>query len=188
MMPRLTLAVVLVAAALAAAPIQAQVLVETGILTPQKPKDLGDIWDKGMKNPGDKKPAPKTTAVAPSAKSAKPKTLPETFSGETEDPMSILGIDADVLTRFSAALAVETKQRAETPALTRIKYEELAAPAGNFTQRQYWVLKERVRPFCEAIAATQPPPDNLTLSYMPSEGAAIRPRCPELLSALLLNR
>jgi hypothetical protein len=187
-MPRLTIAVVLAAAALTAAPLQAQFLVETGILTPKKPKDLGDIWDKGMKDPGAKKTAPKTTGVTPSAKPAKPKTLPETFSGETEDPMSIVGIDADVLARFSAALAVETKRRAETPALTRIKYEELAAPAGNFTQRQYWVLKERVRPFCEAIAAKQPPPDNLTLSYMPSEGAAIRPRCAELLPVLLLNR
>jgi hypothetical protein len=181
-------AFILVAIALAASPLEAQVLVETGILTPKKPKDLGSIWDKGMEG-GAKKPAPKTTtAPAAAAKPSKPKALPETFSGETEDPMSILGIDADVLARFSATLAVESKRRAETPSLTRFKYEELAAPTGNFTQRQYWVLKERIRPFCEATAANQAPPDNLTLSYMPSEAAAIRPRCGELLSAIKINQ
>lgn len=180
---------ILAAGALLASPIRAQVLVETGILSTKKPKDpIGSIWDKAMGESGGKKAAPKTTTVPRAATPAKPKTLPETFSGETEDPMSILGIDAGVLTRFSAALAVETKRRSESPPLKRLQYEAIAAPMGGFTPRQYWVLKERVRPFCDAVAAKQPPPDNLTLSYMPSESAAIRPRCAELLPSLQLNR
>jgi hypothetical protein len=189
-MATLRIAVVLAAAALAAFPIQAQVLVETGILSsPKKPTDpINSKWDKAMGESG-KKAAPKKTTVPPApAASTKPKVLPETFSGETEDPMSILGIDADVLTRFSTALAAESKRRSESPPLKRLQYEELVAPVGGFTPRQYWVLKERVRPFCEAIAANLPPSDNLTLSYMPSEAAAIRPRCAELLPALQLNR
>jgi len=189
-MKTLRAALVVMAAALIASPIRAQVLVETGILSPKKPKDLGNIWDRAMGDSAAKKPAPKTKIVTPAAAptTAKPKKLPDTFSGETEDAMSILGIDADVLTRFSAALSAETKLRAQTPALTRLKYEATVAPTGEFTPRQYWVLKERVRPFCEAIAANQPPPDNLTLSYMPTEALAIRPRCAELLPVLQANR
>jgi hypothetical protein len=184
------MAVFLAIAALAASPINAQVLVETGILTPKKPKDpINSIWDKAMGDSEKTKAAPKTTTARPAtAVSTKPKVLPETFSGETEDPMSILGIDADVMTRFSTALAAESKRRAEAPPLKRLQYEAIAAPLGGFTPRQYWVLKERVRPFCEAIAANQPPSDNLTLSYMPSESAAIKPRCADLLPSLQLNR
>jgi len=182
-------AIVFFVAALAAFPVKAQVLVETGILSSKKPKDLGAIWDRAMGDSATKKPTAKTTAVTTAATvPAKPKTLPETFSGETEDPMSILGIDTDVMTRFSTALSAETKLRAETPGLTRAKYEETVAPPVDFTPRQYWVLKERVRPFCEAIAAKQPPPDNLTLSYMPSEAMAIRPRCAELLPVLATSK
>jgi hypothetical protein len=78
--------------------------------------------------------------------------------------MSILHINADVLTRFSTALAAETGRRSEGAQLTRLKYDEHGATAGGFTPRQYFVLKARVRPFCEAIAAGQPPSNNLTLS------------------------
>lgn len=67
--------------------------------------------------------------------------------------------------------------------MTRLKYDEVGAAAGAFMPRQYFVLKARVRPFCEAVAAGQPS-NNLTLSYMPTEAVVIRPRCPELLPAL----
>ncbi len=183
-------ALVLATAALISTPARAQVLVETGILGSPKPRrDLGDIWDKAVnKEPSGAKPTTKPGASRPASTPAKPKVLPDSFSGETEDPMSILGIDVDVLTRFSSALAAEAAKRGEPPPLTRFKYDELGAAAGGFTPRQYFVLKARVRPFCEAVAARQPPPDNLTLSYMPSEAAAIRPRCSALLPALQLVR
>ena len=180
-------AIVLVAGVLVATPARAQVLVETGILSSPKPKDLGAIFDKALKEPTAAKPKAKPGASRPASAPAKPQVLPETFSGETEDPMSILDINADVLTRFSAALAAETARRGEAPPLTRLKYDEVGAAAGGFTPRQYFVLKARVRPFCEAVAAGQPPSDNLTLSYMPTEAAAIRPRCSALLPALKLN-
>jgi hypothetical protein len=182
------IATVLVASAFVSTSTNAQVLVETGILTP-KTKDLGAIWDRAMKDPTAAKPKPSTTtkpgASRPAAP-AKPRVLPETFSGETEDPMSILDINVDVLTRFPTALAAETARRASATTLTRLQYDEAGATAGGFTPRQYFVLKARVRPFCEAAAAGQAPSDNLILSYMPSEGAAIRPRCSVLLPALQL--
>ena len=183
-MTALKILVILATAAVASSPIEGQVLVETGILSSKKPKELGAIWDRAMGDSATKKPAAKTTTVKTVATPAKPAALPETFSGETEDAMSILGIDADVVTRFSTALAAEIKLRTETPALKRSKYEDVVAPTVAFTPRQYWVLKERVRPFCEAIAAKQPPPDNLTLSYMPTEAMAIKPRCVDLLPLL----
>ena len=184
--------IVLVAAALVPSSARAQVLVETGILTP-KTKDLGAIWDRAMKDPTAAKPA-ETPAAKTNTKTgalravpAKLRMLPETFSGETEDAMSILDINADVLSRFSVALIAEAARRSEGDPLTRAQYEEVAAiVGGGFTGRQYFVLKARVRPFCEAVAARQLPSDNLTLSYWPSEGAAIRPRCSALLPALRL--
>jgi hypothetical protein len=178
-------AIVLVATALVPTPARAQVLVETGILSP-KTKDLGSKWDKGLKAPPDAKPKPKPKAGAarPVSAPAKPRVLPETFSGETEDPMSILDINADALTRFSAALAAEAARRGEGAQLTRVQYDEVGAAVGGFTPRQYFVLKARVRPFCEALASGQAPSDNLILSYMPSEAAAMRPRCSVLLPAL----
>jgi hypothetical protein len=184
------LPIVLVVAALMSTPARAQVIVETAILSSpkSKPKDLGAIWDKALKEPTGAKAKAKPAAAPPASAPAKPRVLPETFSGETEDPMSILDVNADVLTRFSVALAAETARRGEGAPLTRLKYDEVGAAAGGFTPRQYFVLKARVGPFCEAVAAGQPPSDNLTLSYMPTEAAAIRPRCSALLPALKLNR
>ena len=167
-------AIALLAAALVSLPARAQVIVETGVLSSPKIKDLGAIFDKASGEPT-AKPKTKPGAPRPASTPAKPRVLPDSFSGETEDPMSILHINADVLTRFSSALAAP---------LTRSKYDEIGAAAGGFTPRQYFVLKARVRPFCEAIAAGQPPSNNLTLSYMPTEAAVIRPRCPALLPAL----
>src|SRR6266851_2545483 len=100
-MAKILLAIVFVASTLAV-PASAQVLIETGALSsPKKPKDLGDIWDRAMKEPGAKpaaKPATKKTASArPAAVPAKPRVLPETFSGNTEDAMSILDINPDAL-------------------------------------------------------------------------------------------
>lgn len=180
-------AIVFAASAVAASPARAQVIVETGILSSPKARDLGAIFDKASKEPTPPKPKTKAGRPTPPA-SAKPRVLPDSFSGETEDPMSILDVNADVLARFSAALAAESARRGQSTPLTRLKYEEVGAAAGGFTPRQYFVLKARVRPFCEAIADGQPPSNTLTLSYMPTEAMVIRPRCPELLPALKLNR
>jgi hypothetical protein len=189
-MPKFLVVIVLVASTLAA-PASAQVLIETGVLSsPKKPKDLGDIWDRAMKEPGAKpaaKPAAKTAAPRTPAAPAKPRVLPETFSGNTEDAMSILDINPDALTHFSAAIAAEVARRSAGTSLTALQYDSVGAAAGGFTPRQYFVLKARVRPFCEAIAAGQAPSDNLVLSYMPSEAAAIRPRCAALLPNLKLT-
>ena len=167
----------------------AQVIIEEGILVPKiNAKDpLSAKWDKAMKDPTaakrPAKPPTKTAAGGP----AKPRVLPETFSGNTEDPMSMLDINPDALTHFSAAIAAEVARRTAGTPLTPLQYDELAAVAGGFTPRQYFVLKARVRPFCEAIAAGQPPSDNLVLSYMLSEAAAMRPRCATLLPNLKLT-
>lgn len=184
--PRILTAIVFVAATLVATPARTQVIVETGILSSPKARDLGAIFDKAAKEPTAAKPKTKPRA-SPASAPAKPRVLPDSFSGETEDPMSILDINADVLTRLSAALAAETARRGQGALLTRLKYDEVGAASGGFTPRQYFVLKARVRPFCEAVAAGQAPSNTLTLSYMPTEMMAIRPRCCELLPALKLN-
>ena len=174
----------------------AQVIVEEGILVPKsKPKDpLSNMWDRAMKDPTAKKPAAtpaktnaKTGVSHAAATPAKPRVLPETFSGNTEDPMSILDINPDALTHFSAAIGAEIARRSAGTPLTQLQYDEVGATAGGFTPRQYFVLKARVRPFCEAIGAGQAPSDNLVLAYMPSEAAAIRPRCAALLPNLKLT-
>lgn len=168
-------------------------LVETGrILTPKK-KDLGAIIEKeigkGPKGPSGAQPHVKRAPHSrPAGATSQPKALPDTFVSDTEDPASILDINVDVLTRFSAALAVETAKRedAKRP-LTRARYESIGAEAGGFTPRQYFVLKARLRPFCEAVAAGRAPPDDLAFSYMPTEAMAIKPRCTGLLPALQHN-
>jgi hypothetical protein len=180
-------AIVFAASVLVATPARTQVIVETGILSSPKVKDLGAIFDKASREPKPAKPKAKPTATRAAAP-ATPRILPDSFSGETEDPISILDINADVMTRFTAALAAETAKRGQGTPLTRLKYDEVGAAAGGFTTRQYFVLKARVRPFCEAIAAGQPPSNTLTLSYMPTEAVAIKPRCSELLPALKVNR
>jgi hypothetical protein len=180
-------ATVFAACALVATPAKTQVIVETGILSSPKVRDLGAIFDKASKEPKPAKPKTKAGPARP-ATPAKPKVLPDSFSGETEDPMSVLDINPDVLTRFATALAAESARRRQGTPLTRLKYEEVGAAAGGFTPRQYFVLKARIRPFCEALAAGQPPSNTLTLSYMPTEAVVIRPHCTELLPALQLNR
>ncbi len=189
MNPRILTAFVFAAAVFIATPARSQVIVETGILSSPKARDLGAIFDKASKEPTPAKP--KTKAGRPTAPAPAPaqlRALPDSFSGETEDPMAILDINADVLARFSAALAGETVRRCQGITLTRLSYDEAGAAAGGFTPRQYFVLKARVRPFCEAVAAGQPPSNTLTLSYMPTEAMVIRPQCPELLPALKPNR
>jgi len=194
-MRKIVVAVVFVASTLATTA-SAQVIVEEGILAPKtKAVDpLSARWDKAMKDPATAKPAGtpagtkvKTGVSQAATTPAKPRVLPETFSGNTEDPMSILDINPDVITRFFSALSAESERRSQVASLTRMQYDELGAKAGQFTPRQYFVLKARVRPFCEAIAAGQAPSDNLTLSYMPSEATTIRPRCATLLPLLKLT-
>lgn len=168
-------------------------LVETArILTPKK-KEVGAPIEKaleGPKGPGNAQPQ---MDPAPHSKRARatsrPRALPDTFSGETEDPASILEINVDVLTRFSAALAVETAKREATKSsLTRASYDSIGAVAGGFTSRQYFVLKARLMPFCDAVAAGRAPPDDLAFSYLGTEAMAIKPRCSALLPALQQNR
>ena len=166
-------------------------LVETGIIL-KKSKDLGAIIEKGTKDPKvpsgaqpQTEPAPRSN---PAGATSQPRSLSDSFSSETEDIASVLEITPDVLARFSAALAVETTKRddAKNP-LTRAKYDSIGASAGGFTPRQYFVLKARLRPFCEAVAAGQAPPDNLTLSYLATEAMAIKPHCSALLPELQRN-
>jgi len=195
-MRKMLIALLFVSATLATTA-SAQVIVEEGILAPKtKATDpLTAKWDKAMKDPAAAKPAAtpagktkmKTSVSHATTTPAKPRVLPETFSGNTEDPMSILDINPDALTHFSAAIAAEVARRSAGTALTPLQYDAVGAGAGGFTPRQYFVLKARVRPFCEAIAAGQAPSDNLVLSYMPSEAAAIRPRCATLLPNLKLT-
>src|SRR5437667_2654633 len=98
-MAKITLREILIAilfvSATLATTASAQVIVEEGILVPKaKVKDpLSAIWDKAMKDPTAKPaatPAAKTKAKTgvshAAATPAKPRVLPETFSGNTEDP------------------------------------------------------------------------------------------------------
>jgi hypothetical protein len=172
--------------------VKAQVLIETAkILTP-KTKDLGEIIDKAMKGPKDAGAAqPRVETPAPQRQpsaSAQPASAVDPFSSDTEDPASILEISVDVLTRFSTSLAAEAARRgdAQNP-LAREKYNAVGAEAGGFTPRQYFVLKARATPFCEAIAARQAPPDDLRFSYLPTEAMALKPRCAALLPGLRLT-
>ncbi|HEY8166779.1 MAG TPA: hypothetical protein VIF83_14595 [Gemmatimonadaceae bacterium] len=184
---QLRIGTVLMFAMFIAAPARAQILIETAkILTP-KTKDLGEIIDKATKGPkAAAQPRVETPASGrPSATASRPTALPDTFSSDTEPPESILDINAEVLTRFSAALAAEGTKRDEGgTALTRGKYDAIGAEAGGFTSRQYFVLKARVRPFCDAVVAGQAPPNDLRFSYMPTESMAIKPRCAALAPAL----
>jgi hypothetical protein len=171
---------------------RAQVLIETGRILSPKTKDLGEIIDKAAKGPKEAGAAqPRVETPSPrsrSSASAQPHSVLDPFSSDTEDPASILEINVDVLTRFSAALAAESARRgdAQNP-LTREKYNAVGAEAGGFTPRQYFVLKARATPFCEAIAARQAPPDDLRFSYLPTEAMALKPRCAALLPGLRLT-
>lgn len=184
--------VVLLLLALLSSRSDAQLVETARILTPKK-KDLGAIIEKelgkGPKGPSGTQPQVEPAPHSkPAGATSQPRALPDTFSGETEDPVSILDINVDVLTRFSAALAVETAKRedAKSP-LTRARYDSIGAVAGGFTPRQYFVLKARLRPFCDAVAAGRAPRDDLAFSYMPTEAMAIKPRCSGLLPALQHN-
>ena len=166
-------------------------LVETGIIL-KKSKDLGAILEKGAKDPKGPSGTQPQVEPAPYSKRAgetsKARPLPDSFSSETEDFASVLEITPDVLTRFSAALVAETAKREDAMnPLTRAKYDSIGAAVGGFTSRQYFVLKARLRPFCEAVAAGQAPPDDLTLSYLATEAMAIKPRCSGLLPGLQQN-
>lgn len=178
--------IVLSLAMVVSSPARGQVLVETGVIS-KKAKDLGEMIGKAAKQPAN--PQPRVVSPSPgsraSARTAKPSVLPDTFSPDLEDPASVLGIDADVMTRFSSALAAEVAKRGERQnQLTRASYDAIGAKAGAFTPRQYLVLKARVLPFCEAVTAGQPYPNDLRFSYMPTEAAAISPHCIALLPEL----
>ncbi len=187
---RANVGVVLLLVALLSSRSDAQ-LVETGIIL-KKTKDLGAMIENAGKGPKGPNGAQPQVEPAPPSKPAgatsQPRALPDTFSGDTEDPASSLDINVDVLTRFSAAIAAETAKREDAKgSLTRAKYDSVGAKAGGFTPRQYFVLKTRLRPFCEAVAAGRAPPDDLAFSYMPTEAMAIKPRCSGLLPPLQYN-
>lgn len=70
--------------------------------------------------------------------------------------------------------------------------QQAALAAGEFTGRQYDVIKERVVPFCRAAAQAQGEGDvrlpgsghNIFYVYTPAEAAALRGRCAALMQAL----
>jgi hypothetical protein len=183
-------ALVLAFTTIGVSPARAQVLVETGVIS-KKTKDLGDMIDKAWKEPKpDGGAQPKVTTAPKAGKktvatSSRPKVLPDVFDPDTEDPTNVLDISADVMTRFLTALRAEVASRGDQKtAVSVAKSQTSGAEVGGFTPRQYLVLKARVRPFCDAIGAGQPPPNTLQLSYMPTEVTAIKSRCPDILPLL----
>jgi hypothetical protein len=72
----------------------------------------------------------------------------------------------------------------EIAALTAVEYEAAGAEAGGFTQPQYSMIKERVVPFCTAVAKGTDQATDKRLVYTDSEKAAMKPYCPAMLAAL----
>jgi hypothetical protein len=72
----------------------------------------------------------------------------------------------------------------EIAALTAVEYEAAGAEAGGFTQPQYSMIKERVVPFCTAVAKGTDQAADKRLVYSDSEKAAMKPYCPAMLAAL----
>jgi hypothetical protein len=163
-----------------ASPAGAQIA-DLGRIIAKKDKDAADAVDKAGKSTGAKKTAAKRRPAAV----AKPIPVTAEFSPDTEDPMSVLDITPLALTHFAAGVGEETRQRNESGnRLTAAKYDELAAGAAQMTPRQYEVLKQRVVPFCQAVAKGADRPADTRLPYMPLEAEAIRPRCKSLLAPL----
>jgi hypothetical protein len=165
---------------------KAQVLIETGRILSPKTKDLGEILDKAAKGP--KTISGVESASEPSASKGRASSVPRKpvdplapFSTDGEDPASVLDINADVLTRFSTSLSAEAAKREQGAKVTPKQSNAAGAEAGAFTARQYFVLKARVSPYCEAAAAGRKALEELTLPYLPTETMAIKPRCAELL-------
>ncbi|MEO8193446.1 MAG: hypothetical protein ABI681_06315 [Gemmatimonadales bacterium] len=165
---------------LASSPASAQIA-DLGRIIAKKDKDAAAAVEK----------AGQSSTSKPAAKPrAKPRPKPaalttQEFSPDNEDPMSILDINSEVLQRFTAALAAESAKHDEAGKLTAARYNEAGADAGEFTPRQYFVLKARVGPLCDAFAKGAERPDDSRLAYMPSEADAIKPRCAVLMPALI---
>jgi len=83
--PRILSAVVIASAVFAVTPAWSQVIVETRIRSSPKGRDLSAIFHKPSDPTASK---PKTTAVRLTAAApARPRVLPDSFSGETEDTL-----------------------------------------------------------------------------------------------------
>jgi hypothetical protein len=71
----------------------------------------------------------------------------------------------------------------ESPGSSHQKFEMAGATAGQFTERQYAVLKERILPFCgDTAVATATAAEHVKVqvySYKPDEAAVLRVRCGE---------
>ena len=70
------------------------------------------------------------------------------------------------------------------PELSAVEYETAGAEAGGFTQAQYSMVKERVVPFCTAVAKGSDQAADKRLVYTDSEKAAMKPYCSAMLVAL----
>jgi coproporphyrinogen III oxidase-like Fe-S oxidoreductase len=68
--------------------------------------------------------------------------------------------------------------------MTDVQYEGIGAAAGGFTQPQYSMLKERIAPYCQAIAKGGSAPADARLVYTDDEIQAMKPRCSALLVAI----
>jgi len=154
---------------------------DLGKIIAKKDKDAAEAVEKAGKSPR-KSPGKTKPRAKPAGKS---EVSRDAATGVIDDPIVVLDITPDVLSRFATALEVEAQKR-EQPAkgTTPEKIETAGAEAGAFTRPQYAMLKERVTPFCEAVGKGLDRPDDYRLAYMPTEMAAIKPRCPALMSAL----
>jgi hypothetical protein len=72
----------------------------------------------------------------------------------------------------------------EVEAMTDVQYEGIGAEAAGFTQPQYGMLKERITPYCQAIAKGGSAPADARLVYTDEEMQAIKPKCSVLLVAI----
>ena len=72
----------------------------------------------------------------------------------------------------------------EVETMTDVQYEGIGAEAAGFTQPQYGMLKERIAPYCQAIAKGASAPADARLAYTDDEMQAIKPKCAALLVAI----
>lgn len=151
-------------------------IADLGKIIAKKDRDAGAAVENAGKSSGTRKRAARPKAAA---RAKAPQT--GEYSPDTEDPASVLDITPEVMTRFAAGVAAETAKRKESGArLTAARYDQAGATAGQFTARQYFVLKQRVTPFCQAVSKGAERPADTRLAYMPSEAIAITPNCRSL--------
>jgi hypothetical protein len=154
---------------------------DLGKIIAGKDKQAAEAVEKAGKSQG-KRQGKKKPRAKPAARS---EVSRDSATGVIDDPTVVLDITPDVLARFAAGLEAEAQKREQpVKGMTPAKFETAGAEAGGFTRAQYSMLKERVVPFCDAVIKGLDRPDDYRLAYMPTEMAAIKPRCPALVPAL----